>query len=128
MCKRVIVGEIEDNYVKPPVEMFKLALKLSKMDKFLIKTNNPQFLEALEILCGEENLEVYLKLNGDCVEVDVMTAYNYLGDFYGTINVMRFRKELSHKNLEDEFFEEEIEKYVKKYDEVIKDGTSSSLC
>lgn len=116
MSKRIIVGEIaKESYYGTPIEMFERAITLSKRDSFEICTNNPQFLEALEVLCGEKNIEVYLKISGEYKYVDVITAYNYLGDLYDTIDSIRALYTLDDKSAEDDFLNKEMRRYNEKY-------------
>lgn len=114
--KIIIIGEIaKESYYGTPIEMFERAIILSKMDSFEICTNNPQFLEALEVLCGEKNIEVYLKISGEYKYVNVVTAYNYLGELYDTIDAIRILYALDDKSVEDDFLNEEMRKYNEKY-------------
>ena len=71
MTKTIIVGEIRsrDIYVfQTPVQQCKKAYEISKRDNFTIETNNAMMIETIEILCGEENLEVYLKIDNKLKE------------------------------------------------------------
>lgn len=124
MVKKIIVGEIEDYFWdddrNPPVKLFKKACEMSKWEDWILYTNNPQFIEALEVLCGENNIEIYLRLNGKCKEVDFYDAYNYLGDVYDIINRIRLRKDLD-KEITDEWISNQIKDYKRKYLEIMGD-------
>ena len=112
MSKQIFVGEIKkESFYGTPIEMFKNAVSLSKCDKFSISTNNPQFLEALEVLCGEDNIDVFLILNEEYRHVNVVTAYNYLGELYDTIDAMRIAR-MRGTDIDDV-----LDVYVDKYNE-----------
>lgn len=123
MVKEIVVGEIKYNafeLLDTPIELFKKAYEISKLDSWSIFTNNPQFIEALEVLCGEENIKIYLKLNGKCEEVDFFEAYNYLGDVYDIINRIRIKKDLGG-DITDEWVSYQVKKYNEKYLELMGD-------
>ena len=104
--KKIILGEITDEINDTPINNFKYAIELSQQESFTVYTNNVQFLETLEVLCGEDNLNVYLKLNGECEEITCMDAYEYVGDIYSILNGIRFDRELQ---------EDGTNKFVPKY-------------
>ena len=56
MTKKIICGEIREDFMDTPINIFKKAVELSKIDSFTVKTNNPQLVEALEVLCGEKKI------------------------------------------------------------------------
>lgn len=123
MVKEIFVGEIKYNAFEllgTPIELFKKAYQISKLDSWSIFTNNPQFIEALEVLCGEENIKIYLKLNGKCEEVSFFEAYNYLGDVYDIINRIRIKKDLGG-DITDEWINYQVKKYNEKYLEIMGD-------
>lgn len=114
MSKKIFIGEIDkESYYGTPIEMFKKAVELYKLDEFSISTNNPQFIETLEVLCGEENIKVFLKLNGEYKYVSVLTAYNYLGELYNTIDAMRIARMMGTDI--DDILDVDIDKYNKKW-------------
>lgn len=113
MTKRIIIGNVREELYDSPIRMFKMAVRLSKKDNWSVSTNNPQFLEALEVLCGEENIDVCFKeYNSNKIKViTFQEAYDYLGDVYDIINSIR----------SDVFFDrvndDDIVKKIKKYEE-----------
>ena len=117
--KSIIVGEISEDYYSTPIYIFKKAIELSKQDEFQVHTNNPQLVEALEVLCGEDNVKVYLTLNGLCKRITFLEAYNYLGDVYDIIDRIRGFNLAGAPIDEDElsFF---IEEYNKKYSKKVE--------
>ena len=96
--KKIILGEITDEIKDTPINNFKYAIELSKKENFTVYTNNVQFLETLEILCGEDNLNVYLKLNGECEKITCLEAYCYVGDIYRMLHSIRCDRELQEEN------------------------------
>lgn len=123
MVREIVIGEIKYNafeLLDTPIELFKRAYKISKLDSWSIFTNNSQFIEALEVLCGEENIKIYLRLNGKCEEVDFLEAYNYLGDVYDIINRIRIKKDLGG-DITDEWVNYQVKKYNEKYLELMGD-------
>lgn len=141
MTKNIICGEIMEEIYGTPIEIFKEAIKYAKKDEFNIETNNPQFIEALEVLCGEENINFYIYINGQyCKQDKAMDVYNYLGDVYEIINTIRFISDLgdtiSDKKLNKEINEYELkhtyhaeekctvdESRFEKYEEIMRDPT-----
>lgn len=113
--KEIIVGEVAETIWGTPIYLFEEAIRLSKEENFSIRTNNPQFIETLEVLVGEENMDIYIKLSGELNKVNFHTAYNYLGDLYHVINSIRFRSDLGSKKISDEWLEKQIRKYNKRY-------------
>lgn len=128
MNKIIIIGSINESFKGTPSQLFKRAVELSKQEDFVVYTNNPQFVEALEVLCGANNVKIYIHLEGKYIEVDFFTAYNYLGDIYDTINAIRFKKQIKHVDEDDipfndyEFLENEINEYEEKYSNMVKKG------
>lgn len=122
--KIIIIGDVEEEFLGTPVDNFKKAIELSKSDGFKIYTNDVQVVEALEVLCDEKNIHVYLRKDKVEVEIDVMDAYNFVGDIYRIINSLRFEKELNEDM--GECFDliksvnEDIKEYEEKYDKLIK--------
>lgn len=110
---KIIIGDfIEETIRGTPAAVFKNAIKLSKEKEFEIYTNNPQLIEALELLCGEENIEVFLSQNNKMKKINFIKAYHYLGEIYDIINYMRLAK-----NLDDEISYSIIDKEIKEYDD-----------
>lgn len=123
MTKKIIVGEIEGKELLmpcTPIDKFKKTYKLSKIDNWVIYVNDAQFIEALEVLCGEENIKVYLTINGKCEEITFMTAYNYLGDVYDFINTIKIKKAFDEE-ITDEWIQHRIKEYNQTYLEVMGD-------
>lgn len=140
MSKRsIICGDIEEEIFGTPINIFKDAIKIATADEFCIKTNNPQFIEAVEVLCGEENIDFYIYIDGQyCKQDKAMDVYNYLGDVYEIINSIRFISDLgdtiSDKKLNKEINEYELkhtyhaeekckvdESRFEKYEEIMRD-------
>ena len=125
MSKKVFVGDIgRESYIGlTPIQLFEKAVELSKLDEFSISTNNPQFLEAIEVLCGKENVKVFIKFGLEYTHVNFYQAYNYLGDVYDIINTLRVKVELlectkrGSKEL-DAVIEKEIKEYNDKWSNV----------
>ena len=121
MDRQIICGEIEETLTGTPIEIFKKAVKLSKIENFRIKTNNPQFIEALEVLCGEENIRYFIYMNNEyCEQERAMDIYNYLGDVYDIINSLRFQRDLADEfddsfTFDDDKIQEEIDEYEIKH-------------
>ena len=96
--RKIYVGEvpIDDISIGTPIYMANLAVELAEKEGFIVYTNDPQFVEMLEVLLGEDNINIYLQLNGKTIEITFKQAYDYLGDIYDTINEIRFTTELCH--------------------------------
>lgn len=123
MNKIIVIGEIEGKETSMPcipIEKFKKAYNLSKIDNWIIYVNDAQFIEALEVLCGEENIKVYLTINEKYEEISFLTAYNYLGDIYDIIDVIRIKNSFDEE-ITDEWIQNELNEYTKKYLEVMHD-------
>ena len=125
VVREIIIGNIngsEDEYLlKTPIEKFKYAYQLSKQRSgFIVYTNDVQFIEALEVFCGEDNLNIYFKHKdyNELVEISVMDAYNYVGNIYSILNSIRLRKELGY-TVSDELIEKEINEYNDNMDGVL---------
>lgn len=117
MAKIIIVGEVRnrDIYVfLTPVQKFRKAYKISQRDNFTIETNDAMMIETIEIMCGEENLEVYLKIDDKLKEISVINAYNYIGDLYNVVDHMRI-KTLFDEEITDSWFERQCEEYLKEW-------------
>ena len=113
--KKIIIGEIKEQYNNTPINIFKKAVEISKQHSFEVHTNNPQLVEALEVLCGEDNINIFLKReNSELEEMNILEAYDYLGDVYDIIDYLRCYK-LLEENINDNVFEEQISKYEKKW-------------
>lgn len=115
MTKRIIIGNVREELYDSPIRMFKMAVRLSKKDNWTVSTNNPQFIEALEVLCGEENIDVYFKeYNSNKIKViTFQEAYDYLGDVYDIINSIR--GDVFFDRLNDDDVVGEIRKYEEKW-------------
>lgn len=112
---KIIVGDFAEETIKgTPSDVFKNAIRLSKEKEFEIHTNNPQLIEALELLCGEENIEIFLTQNNKMKRISFIEAYNYLGDIYDIINYMRFTKDLDGE-ISYSIIDEEIKEYDDKW-------------
>lgn len=122
MSRKIICGEITNKreyiWLDTPIEIFRKAVSFRLLDDFTVYTNNPQLVEALEVLCGEDNVSIYIKLNGKCTEVSFSEAYHYLGDVYDIINRIRFHQEI----LEDfgevcdfDYYQNQIKEYEDKW-------------
>lgn len=121
--KEIFIGEIEESLTGTPIERFKKAFEIYK-DDFKVYTNDVLFLETLEVLCGEDNINVYLCLNDKYEEITCMEAYEYVGDIYSILNRIRFSKELKQDLGEFTEFninsiKLEIKDYEKKFNELI---------
>ena len=117
--KKIFVGDIRESFSGTPLQIFRQAIELSKLDSFCVFTNNPQFVEALEVLCGEENVDVFLRLHGETVEVSFLVAYDYLGNFYNIIDFIRISKSMNSIDTLSHV-ENKIKKYEKKYVELLR--------
>lgn len=123
MAKIIIVGEVRsrDIYVfQTPVQQFRKAYKISKRDNFTIETNNAMMIETIEILCGEENLEVYLKIDDKLKEISIIDAYKYIGGLYDVVNDMRLKTHFDEE-ITDSWFERQCEEYIKKWNGDVND-------
>lgn len=119
MCngKNIVCGEIDtdDEWIGAPIDVFKKAVLLSKRDSFCVKTNNPQLVETIEVLCGEDNINFYIYIDGKYYkEEDVYAIYNYLGDVYDILNVLRMERDLN-EDISDEIILQEIAEYELKH-------------
>lgn len=122
MKKKIIVGEIEEEFQGTPLHVFKKAMKISEFDDFIIHTNNPQVVETLEVLCGEANIEYYIKQDGDLFQqYDVRKIYNYIGDIYDIIDGLRLDREFDNEITEETINEEILEYEIKHNYKDIKD-------
>ena len=112
--KEIHIGDIDECFNGNPLENFKEALELSKQDDFYVQTNNAQVIEALEVLCGEKNIKICLRLYGKITEIKFITAYNYIGDFYDIIDCIRLSHIFGDKinDMIDDFVEEYEDKYL----------------
>ena len=126
MTKRIIIGDLynwEINSKGTPISLFQKAYYMSKLERWCIHANDPQFVEALEVFCGEDNVEVYLKLNGKCKRISFQLAYDYLGDVYDFIDQIRGYKIAHHltKYVDDEFVENKVNEYNMKYLKLVEE-------
>ena len=111
--KKIIIGDVHNDYVhKTPIQFFELAVKLSKKKQFIVHTNNPQFVEALEVLCGENNVNIYRKFGDRCDKICFKEAYDYLGDVYDIVDLIRLKREDNDTYFDDyEFIKPQIIDY-----------------
>lgn len=126
--KIIIIGDIWEQYVQyTPIEIFEEAIMLSISKGFIIRTNNAQFIEALEVLCGEKDIDIYIQLkNKKKKKISFLTAYDYLGDIYDIIDEIRGKNiaqqrdsfKINYQN--EQWLNKKIEEYKKKYREAIK--------
>ena len=114
MTKRIYIGEIKENIRGTPIEKFEKAVELSKTDDFRVYTNDPQFVEALEVLCSAKKSHIYIILNGKCKEITFYEAYNYLGDLYDTIDYIRICVGVGGRDSRDDI-DDIIDRDIKKY-------------
>lgn len=117
MSKTIIVGEIKSRDIfvfLTPVQRFKKAYEIAKIDDFIIETNDAMMIETIEVLCGEKNIQVYLKIDGKLKEIGVIDAYNYIGDLYDVVDHMRAKRILD-REITDSWFERQCEKYIKEW-------------
>lgn len=124
MCKQIIIGEVIDEIKDTPLNNFKYAIELSQKENFSVYTNDVLFIETLEVLCGEDNLRIYLKLGNNCEEITCMDAYEFVGDIYRIINFIRFKRELTEDDTNDfipnyEYINTMIKDYETKFKELI---------
>lgn len=113
--RRIICGDIKEEIFGTPINIFKDAIKTATDDEFCIKTNNPQFIEAIEVLCGEENIDFYIYIDGQyCKQDRAMDVYNYLGDVYDIIETIRFISNLGD-SISDKKLNKEINEYELKH-------------
>ena len=113
MSKNIVCGEIETDkqFLDTPINVFKKAVELSKKDNFCVKTNNPQLVETLEVLCGEENINFYICINEVYnKQYHVRDVYHYLGDVYKCINSLRFQMDF-----DDEITDKDIQQVIDEY-------------
>ena len=118
MSKNIVCGEIETDkqFLDTPINVFKKAVRLSKKDNFCVKTNNPQLVETLEVLCGEENINFYICINNVYNKQDnVRDVYHYLGDVYQCINSLRIQRDFDDE-ITDNDIQKEIDEYNLKHD------------
>lgn len=119
MDRQIICGEIEETFTDTPIEIFKKAVQLSAIENWTVKTNNPQLVEALEVLCSEETIKYFIYLNGEyCEQERAMDIYNYLGDVYDIINSLRAQRNLADDfdiPLNKEYIQKEIDEYEIKH-------------
>ena len=116
--KKIIIGEINnESFHGTPIDIFKWAILLSKQDVFIVYTNNPQLVEALEVLCGEDNVDVYLKLHFKYTKLSFWEAYNYLGDVYDFIDYIRGMRYVGGKITDNDLYKQ-INEYNEKYLEI----------
>lgn len=114
--KVILIGEIEENISGTPIEKFLEAIDYSKKERWVVKSNDPQFVEALEVLCNESDIDVFLFCDGKFHDLTFQEAYNYLGEIYNIINAIRFRKDLNEDlNLNDDSNYNMIMDNVKEY-------------
>lgn len=119
MSKIIVIGDIiEPSLAQMPIKLFKKAYDLSKQENWVEFTNNPQFVEALEVL--NDDVKIYLRLNGKNEEIDVSEAYDFLGDVYDIINRIRIKKDLGGC-ITDEWIEHQIKEYDMRYMELMGD-------
>ena len=117
--KIIVIGDIiEPSFVQMPIKVFKKAYDLSKQEEWIVFTNNPQFVEALEVL--NDDVKIYLRLNGREEEIDVIEAYDFLGDVYDIIRSIRIKKDLD-VDITDEWIEHQIKEYDMRYMELMGD-------
>lgn len=112
--KRIIIGEITETKIDTPINIFEWGLELAEQDEFDIQTNNAQLIELLELMCGEDNLECYIRLDSDYYKTNLLSAYNYIGELYDTIDSMRCCKILED-GINMNMIYEDLKEYKEKY-------------
>lgn len=120
--RKIIIGNIgRESFQGTPIELFEKAIELSKLDSFEVSTNNPQFLEALEVLCKEENLDVYLNVGlFEDIPITIDTAYDYLGDIYSIINYIRAIM-ITKGSVGENYLNNKIKEYKEKWKVMINE-------
>jgi len=114
----VFIGEIEDTFAfLTPLQAFNLAFNIAQENTFSISTNNAQVLELLSYLC--DDLEIYLCIDNMCEEIDIYSAYGYLGDLYDVISYIQSKRFFSDKKIEYQDISDELEEYEKKYRDMV---------
>ena len=108
----IVVGDIKEDFLGTPIEVFEKAIDLSKEKNFCLHTNDAMFVEALEVLCGEKNISIFIKRGEKYTEVSFLVAYNYLGDVYDYVDKIRGIK-IARGKITDDF----LSKCVKDYEE-----------
>lgn len=117
----IICGEIaKEDITGSPIEVFKQAIRLCKKPNWLIATNNPQLIETMEVIYGEEDIEIFLTMDGVFIEIDFCTAYDYTADIYDILNGFRFRQDVLDGRITDVDIESEINEYEAKYKRLFK--------
>ena len=113
----IIIGDIElDVFAHlSPLDALELAFQIAK-DEFCIETNNAQMLYLLSIL--SDNLLIFLTIDDKYKQIDITTAYQYLGEIYEMISKLEIVKAFGDEPL-FEYLTDDIKKYQKKYKEVI---------
>lgn len=144
MSNKIIIGDIMNDWLQAtdnvnynidqqntPINVFKEVIRLYKSKKdFTLYTNNPQLIEAIEVLYteGDEepDIELYLSIDNYSELIplyDFREAYNYLSAPYEMIDAIRLLK--SMKIDETEIFKE-IDEWLQKtqiaYNARVKEG------
>lgn len=112
--KQIIIGDIEDSITGSPISQLRQAIFLSKQERFTVFTNNAQLIESLEVLCGEQEISIILKIGDNCCEIDFEDAYDYIADIYLILNFMRSGYE------NKDYLERRMQEYEKKYQEMVQ--------
>lgn len=114
--KVILIGDVTDDFASlNPIECFERVYELSKLDNFTIRTNNPQVVEALEVLCEEDGIIILLCSEESRFPINMQIAYNYLGDVYDIIDSIRAYERLDEEGVTDEYIQHEIDEYNIKY-------------
>lgn len=119
--KIIWIGDIkEDDFAHlNPIDAFEKAYQLTKIKEFNIETNNAQVIELIEVICGEDNIAIYLNLKGKYCQIPVRIAYQYLGKLFEIITHIRIEKEFgldtSDKEMDKEIHEK-LEEYYMEYE------------
>ena len=72
-------------------------------------------MEALEVLCEEDEIIILLCSEESRFPINIQTAYNYLGDVYDIIDSIRVHQRLDEEGITDEYIQHEIDEYNIKY-------------
>lgn len=125
----IVIGDTREDYVGAQIDLFMIAMRLSEQSEIIVHTNNPIFVEALEVLIGEDNLYFYLHLDGKYEEVDKYEAYDYLGDVFRIINGLRFEIEINEDCYNEIKYDKKqlydtIAEYNERWNQVAEYGTT----
>lgn len=139
--KKIIIGDIMNDWCQAtdnvnynidqqntPINVFKEVLRLYKSKKdFTLYTNNPQLIEAIEVLYTEGNkepdIELYLSVDNYSELIplyDFRETYDYLGTTYDIIDAIRIARNFNQSEEEvskliSELIEEKETKWMERF-------------